>query len=132
MLQIFPMCRMEICIKLGLKPNFFMFSSQSINVLPFLRPCTNSTIQFQLFKYGIIQIIWSNWALVQEPESTKLSSWSQPSTKLLDQLGLYPVSSSSLELNAIAGGCPPLPGIGLIATYEKDKLNLFEIGEYHQ
>ena len=40
MLQIFPMCRMEICIKLGLKPNFFMFSSQFINVLHFLRPCS--------------------------------------------------------------------------------------------
>ena len=40
MLQIFPMCRMEICIKLGLKAKFFMFFSQFINVLPFLWPCS--------------------------------------------------------------------------------------------
>ena len=102
-------------------------------------PNTNSTIQFQLFKYQIIQIIWSNSAcynaLVQEPESTQLSSWSQPSTKLLDQLGLYPVSSNlmNLMLNALCLMLNALPRIGLIATYEKDKLNLFyEIGEYHQ
>ena len=39
-IQIFPMCRIEIYIKFGLKLNFFMFPSQFINVLHFLRPCS--------------------------------------------------------------------------------------------